>query len=122
MTYPLPEQNAGYARSEYWNARFAKEEQYDWLKGYSYFRHLCVPHLHSSNKILILGCGNSSLTQDLYNDGFHNLTSIDLSEVVVEQMQAKAAAAGQTEICWQVRVNIANLATLARALYHIAIA
>lgn len=102
MTSAMPQNNAGYAHSDYWNARFAHEEQYDWLKGYKDCRHLCVPHLKTSDRILILGCGNSTLTQDLYNDGFHNLTSIDLSEVVIERMQAKGAAAGQSEICWQV--------------------
>ena len=103
MTDPIPEHHADYAHNSYWNTRFSHEQQYDWLKGYSHFRHLCAPHMQPSDKILILGCGNSSLTQDLYKDGFRHLTSIDLSDVVIEHMQANAAAAGQTEICWQVR-------------------
>ena len=106
MADSIPERNADYAHNQYWNTRFSQEQQYDWLKGYSHFRHLCLPHMQTSDKILILGCGNSSLTQDLYNDGFCHLTSIDLSDVVIERMQAKAAAAGQTKICWQVNTAI----------------
>ena len=56
-----------------------QEEQYDWFKGYKEFRHLVAPHLDPSSRILVLGCGNSSLTFDLCRDGFTCITSIDLS-------------------------------------------
>lgn len=102
MADTIPATNAEYAQSSYWDARFTDEQQYDWLKGYAHFRHLCLPHLKPSDKILILGCGNSSLTQDLYSDGFHHLTSVDLSPVVIERMQARSTAAGQDNICWEV--------------------
>lgn len=98
----LPARNAQYLENAYWNTRFEGEQQYDWLKSYSQFKHLCTPHLHLDDSILILGCGNSTLTQDLYDDGYKNLTSIDLSNIVIERMRAKSAAARQNEIKWQV--------------------
>lgn len=98
----MPDNNAQYLENSYWNTRFEGEQQYDWFKDYSQFKHLCIPHIQPSDSVLILGCGNSSLTQDLYQDGYRNLTSVDLSPIVIEQMQAKAAAASQGEIKWQV--------------------
>jgi ubiquinone/menaquinone biosynthesis C-methylase UbiE len=39
-------------------------------------------------KILILGCGNACFSEDLYDDGYHNVYNIDISSVVIEQMLA----------------------------------
>lgn len=102
MANPLPSNNAQYLENDYWNTRFEAEQQYDWFKDYSQFKHLLTPHIQPSNSILILGCGNSSLTQDLYEDGYKDLTSIDLSPVVINNMQATAAAVSQCDIKWQV--------------------
>ena len=108
MASPLPSNNAQYLENDYWNTRFEVEQQYDWFKDYSKFKHLLTPHLQPSNSILILGCGNSSLTQDLYEDGYKNLTSIDLSPVVIKNMQATAAAASQGDIKWQVGLSLSH--------------
>ena len=67
-----------------------QEEQYEWFKGYKEFSHLITPHLQPTSKILVLGCGNSSLTADLYSGGFHCLTSVDLSPAVIQRMQHRA--------------------------------
>jgi len=37
----------------------------------------------------VLGCGNSSLAVDLYNDGFKNIVNIDYSSVVISNMQRR---------------------------------
>ena len=37
-------------------------------------------------EILIPGCGNSSLGADLFNEGFENITNVDISSVVISQM------------------------------------
>lgn len=37
--------------------------------------------------MLVPGCGNSSLSADLYDVGFKNLSNIDVSEIVIKQMQ-----------------------------------
>lgn len=41
----------------------------------------------ASLRVLVVGCGNSALSEDLYKDGFINSVSIDYSEVVIGQMQ-----------------------------------
>lgn len=45
-------------------------------------------------QVLELGCGNSQLSEELYNDGFKEITCIDLSAVAVENMQKKLLSKG----------------------------
>lgn len=41
---------------------------------------------NKTKKILHVGCGNSELQDKLYEDGYHNIINIDISSVVIEQM------------------------------------
>jgi len=38
--------------------------------------------------MLVVGCGNSELSENLFDDGFTDCLSVDYSEVVIEKMQA----------------------------------
>jgi len=40
-------------------------------------------------RILMLGCGNSTLSQDMYDDGYKNIVNIDYSSVVIDQMRRR---------------------------------
>ena len=40
-------------------------------------------------QVLNLGCGNSVLSEGLYDKGFKNIINIDISPVVIEQMQKR---------------------------------
>ena len=42
-----------------------------------------------TDKILVVGCGNSSLSADLYDVGHHDITNIDISDMVIRQMNEK---------------------------------
>ncbi len=35
----------------------------------------------------MVGCGNSKLSEQMYDDGYKNILSIDISEVVIEKMR-----------------------------------
>jgi len=39
----------------------------------------------------MLGCGNSSLSKDMYDSGFHNITNVDFSHVLIERMSSQHA-------------------------------
>jgi EEF1A lysine methyltransferase 4 len=123
----LAPKNADYKEKEYWEERFAMEEDYDWLLTYHDFEHHLVPVLDEScahlatatatmtptasegspkseqrppssspcrslPKILVLGCGNSTFSSDLYDAGFTNIVNIDFSAVVIEKMRVKHSA------------------------------
>lgn len=85
MAHPL---NDEYSRKSYWDERFRTEESYEWLCSLKDSGLLeCMPD--RSARILVLGAGNSPLTQDLLDAGYSNVVSTDYSEVVVENMKKK---------------------------------
>jgi len=88
----LPPDNTEYKDPNYWDKRFEKEESYEWLSSFGEIKEILKDTLDKfgpTAKILQLGCGNSNLSIDLYNEGFKNITNIDFSEVCVEKMAAK---------------------------------
>lgn len=48
-----------------------------------------VKLFNSECKILVIGCGNSKMSEEMYDDGFTNLTNIDISQVVIDQMKVR---------------------------------
>jgi len=46
-------------------------------------------------KILMIGCGNSPLSEEMYDQGYKNIISIDISGIVIDQMQTKADKDGR---------------------------
>lgn len=88
----MPDTFPDYSSREYWEARYQTEStNYDWLLPYSQLRSIILPRLHDNlqAEILIAGCGNSRIGEELYRDGYHNITNIDFSGVVIRQMLAK---------------------------------
>ncbi|KAF4042951.1 Methyltransferase domain [Phytophthora infestans] len=89
MTAYLPEDNCLYKEKGYWDSRFDSEESYDWLARYENVAELLAKYVRPSDRILMVGCGNSTFSIDMYKAGFHNITNIDFSKVVIERMSAK---------------------------------
>ena len=52
-------------------------------------------------KILMLGCGNADLSADMYDNGYKNITNVDFSKVVIEQMTNKNGVE-RPQMTWQV--------------------
>lgn len=40
----------------------------------------------------MIGCGNSNLSEQLYDQGYTNITNIDISPVVIDQMSQQMQA------------------------------
>lgn len=85
----LPERNETYKLQEYWDKRYTKENNFEWCKRYGDFKDLMHRHVRKSDRILMLGCGNSTLSEDMYSDGYRNIVNIDFSPVVIENMKRK---------------------------------
>ncbi|CAM9123970.1 unnamed protein product [Ectocarpus fasciculatus] len=99
--------NAEFKKQEYWDSRFESEETYDWLCTYPNIRSHLAPLIKPTDKILVVGCGNSTFSADLYDDGYKNITNIDYSGNVVRAMQAKYSE-GKPEMLW-VEMNMLDL-------------
>ncbi|XP_054787658.1 uncharacterized protein LOC129293622 [Prosopis cineraria] len=98
VAQPEPSTALAYLDPHYWDERFSKEEQYEWFKDYSHFRHHIQAHVTSHSSVLELGCGNSQMCEELYKDGVTDITCIDLSSVAVEKMQKRLFSRGFKDI------------------------
>ncbi|KAJ3863799.1 S-adenosyl-L-methionine-dependent methyltransferase [Lentinula novae-zelandiae] len=89
----LPESNDQYGTKQYWNQRYAQEDDdasFDWFKSYSEIADILrslIPDKRS--RILMLGCGNSKLSEDMYDDGYHNIVNTDYSSIIIEKMKQR---------------------------------
>lgn len=82
-----PDSNSRFAKKAYWDDRFKEEEKYDWLVEFKHVEQTLTPLLAPSNRILIVGCGNSTFSRSIYDAGFKNIVNIDYSGVVIENMR-----------------------------------
>merc|ERR1711972_1087453 len=87
-----------FRNKEYWDERFLEEEkgngegQHEWFSTYSDFRHIVtkISPPKTTKNILVLGCGNSTLSADLLSDYPNSIiTSHDYSSVVINSMRKK---------------------------------
>ncbi|CAH1395829.1 unnamed protein product [Nezara viridula] len=89
MTSLLPKSAFEFSKAEYWDAFFKQRgtRSFEW---YGEYPELCV-YLHKYMKpkdnILVVGCGNSKLGEDLYDVGYRQITNIDISKTVIKQMK-----------------------------------
>ncbi|KAF4569940.1 hypothetical protein EYR36_009746 [Pleurotus pulmonarius] len=74
-----------------WDQRYSQEaEDFDWFKSYGEISstiHEIIPD--KSARILMLGCGNSKLPEEMYDDGYKNIVNIDYSQVIIDKMQRR---------------------------------
>ncbi|TCD69131.1 hypothetical protein EIP91_008607 [Steccherinum ochraceum] len=89
----LPDTNEGYGTKEYWDERYSKESEddsFDWFKTYSDIAPIIRELVPSKEaRILMLGCGNSKLSEEMYDDGYKNIVNTDYSGILIEKMRQK---------------------------------
>ncbi|KAI0629369.1 S-adenosyl-L-methionine-dependent methyltransferase [Trametes polyzona] len=93
MAGVLPKKNEEYGTKEYWDQRYSQESEdssFDWFKSYNDIAEIMrelIPD--KSSRILMLGCGNSTLSQDMYDDGYKKIVNTDYSGILIEKMRHK---------------------------------
>lgn len=74
----------------YWDDRYTQDpESFEWLEGYVDIQSL-LEELTGGNRasrVLHPGCGNSAITEKMYDDGYKDIVNLDISAVVIQQMQ-----------------------------------
>lgn len=77
-----------YASANYWENRYNEtKENYDWYMEWPLFQPYLDKILQSKEKLLVFGCGNSTLSYDISRDYFQEIISTDISSSVINQMQ-----------------------------------
>ena len=91
---------AQYGKPAYWDERYTKDpEPFDWYQRYSGLKDLVGQYMKADDHILMLGCGNSRLSEEMYDEGFKSIANIDISKVVIDQMTEKYR--DKTGLTWQ---------------------
>ncbi|KAK7685639.1 hypothetical protein QCA50_010983 [Cerrena zonata] len=89
----LPEKNEQYGTKEYWDQRYSQESEedsFDWFKTYSDIAPIIRELVPDKNaRILMLGCGNSKLSEEMYDDGYKQIVNTDYSDILIEKMKHK---------------------------------
>uniref|UniRef100_A0A1I8NT36 eEF1A lysine and N-terminal methyltransferase homolog n=1 Tax=Stomoxys calcitrans TaxID=35570 RepID=A0A1I8NT36_STOCA len=85
----LPKTHEEFATVDYWNSFFRKrgKEAFEWYGEYMELCEQIHKYVRRNDKILMLGCGNSKLSMDMYDSGFKDITNIDISAVAIKKMQ-----------------------------------
>ena len=79
---------AQYGKPEYWEDRYQKDkEPFDWYQRYSGVKDMITQYIQPSFQILMLGCGNSKFSEEMFEDGYQNINNVDISFTVIKQMQ-----------------------------------
>jgi ubiquinone/menaquinone biosynthesis C-methylase UbiE len=80
-----------YGDPQYWDKRYQaqKDKTFDWLQDYSALKFIIERICSKTSKILMLGCGNSILSEEMYKDGYQSIYNIDISEAVIQQMSER---------------------------------
>mmetsp|Transcript_12890 Transcript_12890/g.35112 ORF Transcript_12890/g.35112 Transcript_12890/m.35112 type:complete len:232 (+) Transcript_12890:35-730(+) len=78
-----------YAEEAYWDARYNfQPAEFDWFYGWSAVRKLVKEFIPRRKPCLHVGCGNSNLQGGMGRAGYQ-VTNVDISQVVLAQMQQK---------------------------------
>lgn len=95
-TESLPQDNSQYQTRDYWDQRYRKETAdgqqpgFDWFKSYTDLQpliHDLIPDRQA--RILMLGCGNSTLSKEMYDDGYQQIVNVDYSQVLIDHMRQR---------------------------------
>ncbi|XP_060828397.1 eEF1A lysine and N-terminal methyltransferase homolog [Bombus pascuorum] len=85
----LPKTHEEFSQVEYWNTFFKKrgKKNFEWYGEYPELCGIFLKYIKVKDNILIVGCGNSTVSMCLYDAGYRNITNIDISHIVIKQMR-----------------------------------
>nr|XP_020459041.1 methyltransferase-like protein 13 isoform X1 [Monopterus albus] len=89
----LPRTAEEFSSAEYWERFFKNrgEKAFEWYGDYNKLCGVLHKYIKVQDKVLVVGCGNSELSEQLYDVGYKHLTNIDISETVVNHMNQQNA-------------------------------
>ena len=82
---------------QFWeeNALRPRDEYKEWFAGYAELAPLLRRCCPTSGTVLHMGCGISSLSQDMFDDGYQHQVAVDFSEECMRHQQAECAGRPQ---------------------------
>lgn len=112
-----------FTSKENWDKFFTlrgNDDSFEWYAEWPQLRDSLLPLLRDSSstlssstgsfQILVPGCGNSRLSEHLYDAGFRDITNVDFSKVVISDMLRRYIRT-RPEMRWRV-MDITNMQVL----------
>ncbi|XP_028666551.1 eEF1A lysine and N-terminal methyltransferase [Erpetoichthys calabaricus] len=89
----LPRSSEEFSSAEYWEKFFTRrgDRAFEWYGEYAELSVVLHKYLRAQDKVLVVGCGNSELSEQLYDAGCTHLTNIDISETAIGRMKERNA-------------------------------
>ncbi|XP_034036311.1 eEF1A lysine and N-terminal methyltransferase [Thalassophryne amazonica] len=89
----LPRTAEEFSSADYWERFFKKrgDKAFEWYGDYNKLCGMLHKYIKVQDKVLVVGCGNSELSEQLYDVGYKHLTNIDISETVITHMNQRNA-------------------------------
>ncbi|KAL3814783.1 hypothetical protein ACJIZ3_016051 [Penstemon smallii] len=81
-----------YGDALYWDSRYVQEANsgsFDWYQRYSALRPFVRKYISPTSRVLMVGCGNAVMSEDMVKDGFEDIVNIDISSVAIDLMRKK---------------------------------
>lgn len=81
-----------FSEKDYWNKRYSKTKgiPYEYISPYEYLSDIIKSFgISKSSKFLFPGCGSSLIPERLYDEGYINITCIDFSSVIINELKEK---------------------------------
>uniref|UniRef100_H3CAD5 eEF1A lysine and N-terminal methyltransferase n=1 Tax=Tetraodon nigroviridis TaxID=99883 RepID=H3CAD5_TETNG len=87
----LPRTAEEFSSADYWERFFKKrgDKSFEWYGDYNKLCGILHKYIKIQHKVLVVGCGNSELSEQLYDVGYKLLTNIDISETVITHMNQR---------------------------------
>lgn len=81
---------AQYGKISFWDDYYAKEmEPFEWYYGYLCYKEIITDYIPRHWKVMIAGCGNSNIIEDMVFDGYESVIGADISRVVISQLTVR---------------------------------
>ncbi|XP_008262290.1 eEF1A lysine and N-terminal methyltransferase isoform X4 [Oryctolagus cuniculus] len=89
----LPKSSREFGSVDYWEKFFQQrgKKAFEWYGTYLELCGVLHKYIKPREKVLVIGCGNSELSEQLYDVGYKDIVNIDISEVVIKQMKERNA-------------------------------
>ncbi|KAL7083652.1 hypothetical protein ACP275_14G176500 [Erythranthe tilingii] len=81
-----------YGDALYWDTRYVQEAEsgsFDWYQRYSSLRPFIRKYISPNSRVLMVGCGNAVISEDMVKDSYEDIMNIDISSVAIELMRKK---------------------------------
>lgn len=90
----LPRHHEEFNSRRYWDQFFLERGNvaFEWYGNYRDVQPLIERSAMKSESFLIIGCGNSDFSFDFYDAGYHTITNLDFSTIVIDEMKSKNGA------------------------------